>query len=240
MPWIAGRRRARRRANWPPPARYRYGRECRRGPGDDLDHLADDLFDLVRQGAAVGVAEHDPARAFVIGGLGAGEREVADPPCSRRRSARSRAALRVSCARRRVRCRGSRRGFPPARLERDPHVIIPGFRHKADGVGFGLEQRREAGIVRGRAAGPAGHAEGGEGRAQSALLGEQLACRSGSRRDSRPRHSRCRVRPACARWRACRASVKSTPLVCAPSRKRGVEEIEAFAGHGLLRMAHHR
>ena len=44
--------------------------------GDRLDHLADDRFDLVRQRAAIGVAEHDPARARIIGGLGAGQREL--------------------------------------------------------------------------------------------------------------------------------------------------------------------
>ena len=44
--------------------------------GDRLDHLADDRFDLVRQRAAIGVAQHDPARALVVGRLGAGEREL--------------------------------------------------------------------------------------------------------------------------------------------------------------------
>ena len=43
--------------------------------GDDFRHRLDDGFDLVRQRAAIGVAQHDPARALVIGGLGAGERE---------------------------------------------------------------------------------------------------------------------------------------------------------------------
>ena len=53
-------------------------------------------------------------------------------------------------------------------------MIVPGLGDEADGVGLGLEQRREAGIVRGRAAGPPRHAEGGEGGAELALLGEQL------------------------------------------------------------------
>src|SRR4029453_17925775 len=44
--------------------------------GNDLDDLADDALHLVRQRAAVGVAGPDPARALVIGGLGAGERET--------------------------------------------------------------------------------------------------------------------------------------------------------------------
>ena len=45
-----------------------------------LDDLRDDALDLVRQRAAIGVAEHDPARAGVIGGLGAGQRIVPDSP----------------------------------------------------------------------------------------------------------------------------------------------------------------
>ena len=42
--------------------------------GDRLAHRADDLLDLVRQRAAIGVAQHHPARARVIGRLGAGQR----------------------------------------------------------------------------------------------------------------------------------------------------------------------
>ena len=41
---------------------------------DHLANFADDLFHLVRQRAAIGVAQHDPARAFVVGRLGAGQR----------------------------------------------------------------------------------------------------------------------------------------------------------------------
>src|SRR5204862_8069818 len=42
--------------------------------GNLLADLADDLLDLVRQRAAVGVAEHDPAGAGLVGGPGAGKR----------------------------------------------------------------------------------------------------------------------------------------------------------------------
>ena len=56
--------------------------------------LADDALDLMRQRAAIGVAQHHPARALLVGRLGAGEREKRAWPCSRRRNARSRTALR--------------------------------------------------------------------------------------------------------------------------------------------------
>ena len=48
--------------------------------------------------------------------------------------------------------------------ERDAHVIVPGLGDEADGVGVGLAGRLEPRIVGDRAAGPLGHAEGGEAR----------------------------------------------------------------------------
>ncbi len=44
--------------------------------GNMFYHLGDDGLDLVRHGAAVGVAQHHPARAAIIGRLGAGQREL--------------------------------------------------------------------------------------------------------------------------------------------------------------------
>ncbi len=43
--------------------------------GDVLCHLGDDGLDLVRHGAAIGVAQHHPARAGIVGRFGAGQRE---------------------------------------------------------------------------------------------------------------------------------------------------------------------
>ena len=45
--------------------------------GHDLAHLGDDALDLVRQRAAVGVAQHDPARAGLVGRARDGQRVVA-------------------------------------------------------------------------------------------------------------------------------------------------------------------
>ena len=76
-PGSGGRRRAPRPANWRPPARCRCGHGCRGDRrGSTLATSADDRLDLLRQRAAIGVAEHHPARAGVVGGLGAGERIV--------------------------------------------------------------------------------------------------------------------------------------------------------------------
>ena len=52
--------------------------------------------------------------------------------------------------------------FLSRRFERDPHLVFRRFGDKADRAGLGLQQRGEAGIVGGRAARAARHAEGGE------------------------------------------------------------------------------
>ena len=44
--------------------------------GDGLDHLGDDRLDLLGQRAAIGVAQHDPARAGLIGRFGASQRVI--------------------------------------------------------------------------------------------------------------------------------------------------------------------
>ena len=142
--------------------------------GDDLDDLADDRLDLVRQRAAIGVAQHDPARALVVGGLGAGERELRIGLVAVEEVLaveQHLAALRLGGADA-VADRGE--VFLERDLERHPHVIVPGLGDEADGVGLGVEQRREARIVGGRAAGPPRHAEGREGGARARGLGEQL------------------------------------------------------------------
>ena len=44
--------------------------------GDMFCDFADDALDLMRHAAAIGVAQHHPARAGFVGGLGAGQREL--------------------------------------------------------------------------------------------------------------------------------------------------------------------
>ena len=112
-----------------------------------LDHVGDDGFDLVRQRAAVGVAQHDPARALFVRGLGAGQRvggirlvaveevlavEQHLPALGlcRAHAVADRGEVLVECG-----------------LERDLDVIVPGLGDEADRLGLGLEQRAEARIV---------------------------------------------------------------------------------------------
>ena len=203
-------------------------------PGISLDHLADDRLHLMRQRTAIGVAEHDPARALVIGGLGAGERElrIGLVAVEEMLAVEQHLASRGDGGADAVADRSQ--VFLRRRLERDAHVVVPGFRHEADGVGLGLEQRREPGIVRGRAARPPRHSERGEGGAQVAVLGEQLSVG--------------RIRAGIAaldivdakivqhfgdRQLVAKREIDAVGLRAVAQR--GVEEIEAFGRHGVTR-----
>ncbi len=198
--------------------------------GDHLDHLADDLFHLVRQRAAVGVAQHHPARALVIGGLGAGERElrISLVAVEEMLAVEQDFAPLGSGRAHAVANRGQ--VFLQAGLERDAHVVVPRLRHEADGVRLGREQRREPGIVRGRAAGPARHTERGEGGVELAVLGEQLGVG----------HVRAGIAALDIIDAELGQHVRDRELVAEGEvdavglravAQRGVEQIEAFTGH---------
>ena len=127
--------------------------------GDDRLH---DGADLGRLRAAIGVAEHHPARAGVMGGLGAGQRVV---------GVRLVAVEEMFAVDQRFLARGDGgfdggadgvEVFLVGAAERDADVIIPALGHEADGVRLRLDERGEAGIVGGRDADALGHAEGDE------------------------------------------------------------------------------
>ena len=61
---------------------------------DMFCHVADDGFDLVRHGAAIGVAQHHPARAGIHRPPSRRPARNRRSPCSRRRSARNRPSPR--------------------------------------------------------------------------------------------------------------------------------------------------
>ena len=130
-------------------------------------HLADDLFDLVRQRAAIGVAQHDPARAFFVGGLGAGQRVFRIGLVAVEEMLAVEQHFPALCLGRADAVADRGEVFLVRRLQRDVDVVVPGLGDKADGVGLGIEQRGKAGIVGGRAAGPPRHAEGGERRVRA-------------------------------------------------------------------------
>ena len=133
-----------------------------------------DALDLVRQRAAIGVAQHHPARAGLVGRPGAGERivRIGLVAVEEVLAVDQDLAALLPCRRHAVADRGE--VLLVGGLERDAHVIVPRLRHEADRVGLGVEQGRKARIVRGGAPGPPRHAERREGRAELAVLAEQL------------------------------------------------------------------
>jgi hypothetical protein len=138
---------------------------------DVLDHIADDGFNLMRHGAAIGVAQHHPARAGIIGRLGAGEREFGILLV---------AVEEMLAIEHHLAARGFRhadavadRGeiFLVGGLQRHAHLIGRGLGDETDRVGLGFQEPREPGIVRGRTARPPRHAERRELRMVQLRLG---------------------------------------------------------------------
>jgi hypothetical protein len=114
------------------------------------DHPADDLAHLRRLRAAVGVAKHDPARAGVISSLRAGQRIIGVGLVA----VEEMLAVQHDLLARSGRCldRGRDRFqiLLVGAAQRHAHVIVPAFRHEADGVGLRLQQRGQPRIVGGR------------------------------------------------------------------------------------------
>ena len=151
------------------------GMDADMAAGNMLHHAANDGFDLVRHGAAIGVAQHDPARAGLVGRFRAGDREF------RILLVAVEEMLAIDHHLAAGRFRGTHavadRGevFLIRGLERDAHLIGRGFRDEADRIGLGFDQRRQPRIVRGRAAGTARHAERREARMfELRLLGKEF------------------------------------------------------------------
>ena len=140
--------------------------------GDVFCHGGDDGLDLVRHGAAIGVAQHHPARAGIIGRLGAGQREfgVFLVAVEKMLAVEHDLAARGLGGADAVADRGEI--FLVGGLQRDADLIGRCLRDKADRVGPGLQQPCQPRIVRSRAARTPGHAERGETR----VLEVRLPC----------------------------------------------------------------
>ena len=130
--------------------------------GDMPRDLGYDAIDLVRQGAAVGIAQHDPARAGVVGGLQAVQGEfrvglvaveemlgvehnLVEPPARQRDALADHGDI-----------------FLERRLEGDIDMKVPGLADHADGSRLRRQDGGQARIVLGAASRPARHPEGGE------------------------------------------------------------------------------
>ena len=128
----------------------------------DPGHLADDALDLMRQRPAIGVAEHEPARPGALGrlqaieGIGGIGLVAVEEMLG--------VEHRLGATRDRQRDALLDHGEILAALdaERDIDLEVPALADHADGRRARPHQRGQPRIIAHAAAGPAGHAEGGE------------------------------------------------------------------------------
>jgi hypothetical protein len=121
--------------------------------------MSDTRFAL-RQGTAVGVAQHHPARARVVGLLGAFQREVAIRLVAVEEVLRVEHDLRLALGHVGHAFGDHGHVLRGGDAERDLDVEVPGLADHADHVRRRVGQAGQAGIVGGAAARPPGHAEG--------------------------------------------------------------------------------
>ena len=143
--------------------------------GNVFHYFGNDGLDLVRHGAAVGVAQYHPARAGIVSRLGAGQREFRIFLV---------AIEKMFAVEHDLAARGFRRCHAVAdrgkillvgRLQRHAHLIGRRLRDKADRIGLRFQQPRQTRIIRGRAAGAPRHAERGEaGVVERGFLGKEF------------------------------------------------------------------
>ena len=203
---------------------------------DLLGHFAHDALDFVRQGSAVGVAEHQPARARLLGGgeaghgiIGIGLVAVEEMLGVEHRLVHARLGV------------GERVGdhleiLGAVDFERHVDMEVPGLADHADVARLGLQDRRQPGVVGGAAPGAARHAEGHElGILELRRIGEE------------PVVGRVRARPAAldivdaqpvelARDRGLVGHGEIDALRLGPVSQGGVEEVDSvgLAHLGLL------
>jgi hypothetical protein len=134
------------------------------GAGHMPNHVGDDLLDLVGKRAAVGVAQHDPAGACLVGVLGDAQGVLAIGLV---------AVEEVLAVDHRLAAGGDDRldglanafqVFLVGRAECDADVIVPGLGDETGSRGWVLQRVLKARVVGDRAAGALGHAERRESR----------------------------------------------------------------------------
>ncbi len=137
------------------------------------DDLVDDGANLRRLRAAIGVAQHHPARAGVVGRPGAGQRIVGIGLEAVEEMLAVDHRFLADSNRRLDRGLDRFEVFLVGAAERDAHMIVPALGDEADGVRLRLDQRGKSRIVGRRHPCPLGHAEGDEFCARRALLGKE-------------------------------------------------------------------
>ena len=135
-----------------------------------LVDVRDDGGNLVRQRAAVGVAQHHPARAGLVGSGRHRQRIGAVGLVAVEEMLAVDHGLAIALHDRLDRLRDAFEVLLVADAERHAHVIVPRLGHQADGARVRLQRRLEARIVGDGAPRTLGHAEGGEGGVDEARI----------------------------------------------------------------------
>jgi len=200
--------------------------------GDCFHHFADDRFDFMRQRTAIGVAQHDPARAFGVSGFRALKRILRIGFVTVEEMLAVEQHFTAFSLRRFHAVADRGEVFLVGRLQSDAHMVVPGLGDKTNRVGLGLKQRRQTGIVRRRAARSPRHAKGGEFRVETVVAAKQFRVdRIGAGIaafdivDAKP------VEHAGNRQLVGQREIDAIGLRAVAQR--GVEQIEAFLSHGL-------
>jgi hypothetical protein len=220
-----GPRRPRCRAGSSPRrSRRRRGSAGRRRRAGRSHQAVDDLGDVPRHRAAVGVAQHDALGAglgrggddltgvVVVAGvaveevLGVEEDALAEPPQVGDRVGHHGEVLGAGHA------------------ERLVDVVAPGLADQADDVGAGVDQRPEQRVVLGAVLAACGSSRRRRAwrcraPARRRRHGEELGVLGVRARASRPRCRRRRARPCAGRPGACRRPTGVTPSRWVPSRR---------------------
>ncbi|CEG08372.1 hypothetical protein BN961_01787 [Afipia felis] len=199
--------------------------------GDVLRHLADDRLNLIRHGAAVGVAQHHPARAGLIGGLGTCQREFRVFLVAIEEMLAIEHGLAAFLRRRAHAVADRGEVFLLGRLKRDPHLIGGGFRHETERIGLRLQHADQSGVVRRRTARAAHHAERGELRVGKFRMGaEEFAVRRVRARITALDIIEAEIVKH-LRDHALVVQREIDPAGLRAVAQRGVEKIESFAAH---------
>ncbi len=107
-----------------------------------LRHLFNDVVDFMRQGAAIGVAQHDPARAGLIGGHRTGQGEVGIGLEPVEEMFRIVHRLAAAFDRKRNGIADHRDVFLVTDFQRDIDMEIPRFADQTGGIGLRVQDRR--------------------------------------------------------------------------------------------------
>ena len=138
------------------------GVDSQRRSGQLGFHVADNAIDVFRQGAAIGVAQHDPFGAGVVRGADAGQRIVGIGAIAIEEMLGVEQRVALLCDHGRDGLGDIVQVFCARDFQGHIHLEVPGLAHQADGIHRRVQHLRQRRIIGGTAPRPLGHAERSE------------------------------------------------------------------------------